>query len=46
MHDKNLSKEEMHSIRVVAKMLYTNVQDQVERSLHLYKELDKAFVEK
>ena len=39
-----LSKEESHSIRVVAEGLYEHIKNQVGDSLKLYKDLDQAFV--
>ena len=42
----DLSQEESHAIRVVAEKLYENIQNQVDSSLELYKELDTAFVKK
>ena len=41
-----LSKEEKHSIRVIAESLYTNTKSELDKSIELYKELDKAFVKK
>ncbi|HQN65610.1 MAG TPA: HNH endonuclease [Methylophilus sp.] len=41
----NLSKNEHHSIRVIANSLYENIKAESEKSLDLYKELDKAFVQ-
>ena len=41
-----LSKEEKHSIRVIAESLYANTKSELDKSIELYKELDKAFVKK
>jgi len=41
-----LSKEEKHSIRVIAGSLYTNIKSELDKSIELYKQLDKAFVKK
>jgi len=41
-----LTKEENHTIRVVAEKLYDGIKNQVDSSLNLYKELDQAFVKK
>lgn len=41
-----LSLEERHAIRVVSEKLYENIKNQVESSLELYRDLDKAFVKK
>jgi len=40
----NLSGEEEHAIRVIANSLYENIKLESEKSLKMYKELDKAFV--
>ena len=42
----DLSRTENEAIRVIASSLYENIQAEVEKSLALYKELDKAFVKK
>ncbi len=42
----NLSKEESHAIRVIANSLYENTKNELEKSLDLYKQLDKAFVQR
>jgi len=42
----NLSPEEHHAIRVIANSLYENTKSELEKSLELYKQLDKAFVNK
>ena len=42
----DLSREEKEAIRVIASSLYQNVKAEVEKSLALYKELDKSFVSK
>ncbi len=39
-----LNENEKHSIRVIANSLYENIKTESEKSLNLYKELDKAFV--
>ena len=41
-----LSKEEHHAIRVIANSLYENTKSELEKSLDMYKQLDKAFVER
>ena len=40
----DLSREEKHAIRVIAKSLYKNVQLEAEKSLELYRQIDEAFV--
>lgn len=39
-----LNDNEQHSIRVIANSLYENIKAESEKSLTMYKELDKAFV--
>ena len=39
-----LSNEEHHAIRVIANSLYENTKNELDKSLDLYKQLDKAFV--
>ncbi|QQK70522.1 HNH endonuclease [Pectobacterium versatile] len=39
-----LNDKERHAIRVVANSLYENIKTESEKSLNLYKQLDKAFV--
>lgn len=41
-----LSQEEHHAIRVIANSLYENTKNELDKSLELYKQLDKAFVNK
>ncbi len=41
-----LSKEENHAIRVIANSLYENTKSELDKSLDLYKQLDKAFVQR
>jgi hypothetical protein len=41
-----LSNEENHAIRVIANSLYENTKSELDKSLDLYKQLDKAFVER
>jgi hypothetical protein len=41
-----LTKEEQHAIGVIANSLYENIKTESDKSLNLYKELDKAFVQK
>ena len=41
-----LSKEEQNAIRVIAESLYSNTKSELDKSIELYKELDKAFVKK
>lgn len=41
----NLDEKEMHAIRVIANSLYENIKSESSKSLELYKELDKAFVQ-
>ena len=40
----NLTKQENHSIRVIAESLYENIKGESEKSLKMYRMLDKAFV--
>jgi hypothetical protein len=40
-----LDEKEQHAIRVIANSLYENIKSESNKSLELYKELDKAFVE-
>lgn len=40
----DLKTEEIHAIRVIATSLYENIKTESEKSLSLYKELDKAFI--
>ena len=41
-----LSKEEQNAIRVIAESLHSNTKSELDKSIELYKELDKAFVKK
>jgi hypothetical protein len=41
-----LKETESHAIRVIAESLYKNIKLEIDKSLNLYKELDKTFVEK
>ena len=41
-----LSKEEQNAIRVIAESLYSNTKSELDKSIELYKQLDKAFVKK
>ncbi len=41
-----LSKEEQNAIRVIAESLYSNTKSELDKSIELYKKLDKAFVKK
>ena len=40
----DFSREEKHAIRVIAESLYKNVQLEADKSLELYRQIDKAFV--
>ena len=40
----SLSTEEVHAIRVIAGSLYENIKLELDKSLEMYKELDKAFL--
>jgi len=42
----NLTEAEKNSIRVIANSLYENIKQEMEKSIALYKELDKSFVRK
>lgn len=39
-----LDEKEQHAIRVIANSLYENIKSELNKSLDLYKELDKAFI--
>ncbi|WP_415899264.1 HNH endonuclease [Neptuniibacter sp. QD48_11] len=41
-----LNSHEKHAIRVIASSLYNNIKTESDKSLDLYKELDKAFLQK
>lgn len=41
----HLNINELHAIRVIAGSLYENIKAESEKSLELYKQLDKAFVQ-
>jgi len=45
-HYPDLSHVEKEAIRVIAGSLYVNIQTEVDKSLKLYRELDKSFVKK